>query len=258
MNRSPVSFPLLAVSLVIVSSLGPAVVRADWSENFNGSLTQPWLFGNFSAGGSSSTFTPKVDPLYPDAIVNNQLRLADPNSAAVGGAAAGFGVVLAPFSDLRMTGVMNPGGNAAISPTLTLLARGNLASGQFYAAEVDYASGKLIIFRNDNPATSTDLVDAVIPGLTTDDSLYLTFRLLGSSLSAHVFDAPGGTLLQSVSTTDATYSAGLSGVLVNADDPTVPLLGVWDDVSATSIPEPGTSLLALAALSAALGRKRRG
>ena len=71
-----------------------------------GDLQAPWQFGSLTGvGGSSGTFTA--------GSVNNQLQLADSTSAAAGGAAAGFGIVPDLLDDQRVTGILNPNGDAA-------------------------------------------------------------------------------------------------------------------------------------------------
>ncbi len=249
MIRNFVSSLYVLLAVLCVGGVA-TTASADWSDNFDGGLQETWLFGSVAGNGNpSSTFSATS--------TNNQLLMTDSLPATAGGAGAGFGVVPEFLTDQVMKGVINPGGAAGISPTVTLLARGNLAAGSLYAAEIDYSSSKLIIFRNDNLTTTTDLADATIPGLTTDDSLYLVFRLLGSDISASVYDAPGGMLLSQVSVNDATFSGGLSGVLVNADNPSVPVLGVWDNVSATTIPEPASCVLLLAGVLALSVVRRR-
>jgi len=251
MIRSTASFFILA-SFVLLSSLALSPsASADWSDNFNGGLQQSWQFGSVDgAGNPSATFT--------GGATGDQLVMSDTNAAAAGGAGAGFGVVISEtFTDVRMSGVVNPNGDAATAGTLRLLARGNLLTAQFYAAEINYTSGDLIIFRNDNLATATNLVSAPIAGLTSSQSLLVDFSIIGDTLKARAFDASGGQLLASVSATDSTHAGGLSGVLANANDFSLPMLGVWDDVSASVVPEPTTSLMLITAIGAALSARRR-
>jgi hypothetical protein len=88
-------------------------------------------------------------------------------------------------------------------------------------------------------------------------SLYVEFDAFGSSLAARAYDAPGRTLLQSVFAIDNTYpGANLSGVLVSANDIGSPILGVWDDVSARAVCEPGTLALAFTVLGGAIALRR--
>lgn len=250
--------PISTVAALVLSCFASSPsAQADWSEDFNGSTLQnTWFFGSTAGTGSPSASFEPNDQLnnYPDALVNNQLQLSDPNSVAGGGAANGFGVVLENFTDLRYTGIINPNGNAASSDTVALIARGNIASGEFYGAEISFEDGRLIIFRNDDLAGSaTDLDAVIIPSLDNTDSVYIDFRLVGSALSAQAFDAPGGNLLGSVSATDSNYSAGVSGVLgFFANNLTKPFLAEYDDLTSVDfIPEPGSSILAIIALSTA-------
>lgn len=259
-RRLTTYFSIAAMTLACLATTD--AVRADWSEDFNGSTLQnAWLFGSTSGAGSpSGTFLPS-DQLnnYPDAIVNSQLQMSDANSVAAGGAANGFGVVLENFTDLRYAGVINPNGNSAVSDTLALIARGSLASGKFYAAEVSFEDGKLIIFRNDDLAGSAeDLAETTIPGLTNADSVFVDFTLIGSSLTARAFDQRGGTLLGTVAASDSNYSQGISGVLgFFAGDVNKPFLGEFDDLSSAAIPEPTSTALALSGLCGVMATLRR-
>ena len=240
------------LAALLITVVGAESAKADKFDDFNGGFQEIWQFGSVDAGGNPS------GSFNGGQVINDQLVLADPNSAAAGGAATGFGVLTEIFSDVRVEGIINPNGDAAISPSQSLLARGNVFTAQFYAAEINYGSGELIIFRNDGLTSASNLVQTDIPGLSTDDSIFLRFRLVGDSLSAFAFDAPGGTLLASVSTTDSMYSSGLSGVLpTSVSAPTAPLLGVFDDIGATVIPEPATALLGLAGVSTVFLRRRR-
>lgn len=254
--------PALA-TIVLLSSATSPLVQADWSEDFNGSTLQnAWFFGSAAASGSPSpTFEPNDQGSnYPDAIVNSQLQMSDANAVGAGGAANGFGVVLQNFTDLRYTGVINPNGNASTSDTVALIARGNIAGGQFYGAEVSFEDGKFIIFRNDDLAgNGMDLAETTIAGLDSGDSVFVDFRLVGDSLSAQAFDAPGGNLLGSVSATDSNYSGGVSGVLAFfAGDLNKPLLAEFDDLSSANfIPEPTSVLLLLVGLASNVSLRRR-
>jgi hypothetical protein len=87
-------------------------------------------------------------------------------------------VVAKNFTDLRYTGIINPNGNAAVSDTQALIARGNIASGEFYAAEVSFEDGKLIIFRNDDLAGNASDLDAVTASVPEPSSLVLAAGLL--------------------------------------------------------------------------------
>jgi hypothetical protein len=252
MNRSSMALLTMALVATFGAVATSQSARADWSDNFNGGFQQFWQFGSVDAGGNPS-------PTFNAASINDQLVMADSLSAVGGGAASAFGLVSESFSDVRMTGILNPNGDAGSSGTITLLARGNPFSAQFYAAEINYSTSELIIFRNDSLTSVSNIASLSIPGLTTADSIFMDFRLVGDSLSARAYDAPGGTLLGAVAATDSTYAGGLSGVLVNVTDPDAPMLGVYDDITATIIPEPATALLALVAVSAALvagGRRR--
>ncbi len=261
MIRSSMSvFALAAAAFCCLAVSSPAM--ADWQEDFNGStLDNTWLFGGLLPNGNPSpTFSP-IDQgsNFSDAIVNSQLQMADTNAAAAGGAVNAFGVVLENFTDVQVTGTLNPNGNSASSDTIALIARGNIGNGQFYGAELSFEDGNFIIFRNDGlDGSGEDLATVNIASLTNATSVFVDFRLVGSSLTADAYDAPGGNLLGSVATTDSNYSTGLSGVLTFfAGDVNKPLLGEFDDLSSVVIPEPTSLALAVAALCAGVAARRR-
>ncbi|MGI9430025.1 MAG: PEP-CTERM sorting domain-containing protein [Bythopirellula sp.] len=266
MNRISKSIlTMAAVGLCCLANLPNA--QADWSEDFNGStLTNTWFFGSGDAGGApSGTFLPADQGSnYPDAIVNSQLQMSDSRAVGAGGAAQGFGVVVVdPIADVLVTGTINPNGNAAVSDTAALIARGNLGTGQFYAAELSFEDGKLIIFRNNDFAGSAnDLAEVTIPDLDNTDSVHLQLRLLGDTITARAFDVAGGSLLGAISVTDTDPAkisgAGPAGVLTFfAGDVGKPLLGQFDDLNATTIPEPTSAVLLTGALCAGLAARRR-
>lgn len=208
-------------------------VQADWSDNFNGGFQEFWQFG--SDGGDANTF-------LGGQVINDQLVLTADTTPDAGGAQTGFGVVITEsFTDVRMTGVINPGGDENINDTVGLLLRGNTVNQTFYMAEVNYSESSLIIFRN-NPGVaggSSNLATATIPNLAFSDSVYVEIEAIGSNLEAWVYEnATKTTLLANVShddTSPAALSSGLSGVLANENFGGLPVLGVWDDVTASSI-----------------------
>ena len=75
-----------------------------------------------------------------------------PSDSDGAGAAQGFGVnccrAISPIYDTQVS--INPNGNTGSSDTVALIARGNIASGEFYGAEISFEDGKLIVFRNDD------------------------------------------------------------------------------------------------------------
>ncbi|MGI9430024.1 MAG: hypothetical protein ACR2NM_15295 [Bythopirellula sp.] len=230
---------LMVVSALIFSFTQPA--NADWVDTFSGGTTdQFWQFG--SDGGDPSTF--KNDP--DELVINDQLVLTADTNPAGGGIPTAFGVVLTEvFSDVRMTGVINPNGDGAINDSVALLLRGNLVNQSFYMAEVHYTNEELIIFRN-NPGVeggTGDLIAVPIPSLDFTDTLYVEIEAIGSSLEVWAYDydyqnTTIGDLRATTSfddTSAAALTSGLSGVLVNENFGGFPVLGVWDDISASRI-----------------------
>ncbi len=223
---------LIFVTMLVVSFAKTS--HADWADSFSGGTTdQFWQFG--SDGGNAATF-------LGGQVINDQLVLTASATPGDGGAQTGFGVVITEiFSDVRMTGVINPGGDVNINDTVGLLIRGNTVNQTFYMAEVNYSSGNLIIFRNNPafPGGSADLATAPIPNLDLDESVYVEIEAIGSQLEVWAYaDATKSTLRATTSvedTSEAALSSGLSGVLANENFAGLPMLGVWDDVTASVI-----------------------
>ena len=230
----------LVVSSLVFSALHTA--NADWAEDFDNGFTKLWQFG--SQGGDGSTFN-------NGQIIDGQLVLTDTrNPGGDGGAETGFGTVFPDtFTDVRMTGVINPGGNPDINDTVALLIRGNTVNQSFYMAEINYTSGELIIYRN-NPGFdggNSNLAIEPIPGLQFSDGLYVEIEATGSFIETWAYEynvqtKEIGNLRATTSfddTSEAALSSGLSGVLVHENFNGLPVLGVWDDLtSSTIVPDP--------------------
>jgi hypothetical protein len=213
---------IAAVTFWLAATNAP--LRGDWSDNFNGGLQQVWQFGD-----------PSNRPGFTAGAVNGRLVITSSNTPAAGGSSTGFGVVVTEsFTDVRMTGIINPDNNININDTVGLLFRGNLLNQSFYMAEINYSAGQLIIYRNGGPSNG-NLVTEPIPNLAFADSLYLEVEAIGDLLQASVYDMPGGMLRASTSVTDNALTSGLSGVLVDENFAGLPMLGVWDDLTAMAI-----------------------
>ena len=219
---------LMAAGLCLATA-----ARADWTEDFNGSFDQFWQFG--AQDGDTNTF-------LGGQIINDQLVLTADASPSEGGVGTAFGLVVTQsFSDVRMTGVINPANDENINDTVGLLIRGNTVNQTFYLAEVNYNSAELIIYRN-NPAVSggnSNLATASIPGLQFSESLYVEIEAIGDNLEVWAYeDATKANLRATTSFVDdsaAALTSGISGVLVNENFASLPMLGIWDDLSSTAI-----------------------
>lgn len=236
----------LLIGLIIVA---PNVVSADWSDDFDSGLSQPFVFGNFTNLGAPS-------PTFQSGAINGALQFFDgaPTPGGVG-ARVGFGVVpTESFTDVRVSGVLNPNQLPAlidvigepfpvfnfVNDDLALLARGNLQTGTSYLLAVSFspATPSLVITRSDGFSSN----DTILGGsplsaeqFSFSDSVFLEFELVGASLTGRMFDQQGGTLIAEVTATDATYSAGVSGIAVERDDFANPLLGEFDDLSSVAL-----------------------
>ncbi|TWU05153.1 PEP-CTERM motif protein [Symmachiella macrocystis] len=212
------------LSLVLACS----PTRANWIDTFDGGLDQTWYFGNSPA---SSTFSAST--------VGNVLRIEDPAPVFSGGSAFGFGYVNETFSNVRVSGIVNPGDLTNVNSDHTLIARANPSVLSAYALTLDYRNdatgdlqGTVILSRIDPSAVTNDLV---IESIGESDSFYLEFDVFGSTLTGRVYDQPGGTLLKTVSASDSAFANGVSGVAASADFFDEPLLAEFDNVASSVI-----------------------
>lgn len=229
-----------AVLLGLLGLLGaPVQARADWVDNFDGGLAA-WTFG--SVIGQPDTFSATA--------ADGVLTLADPNAAATGGSLIGYGYRGGFYDDVLVTGTINPTGTS--DANLGLAARADFASGSGYFLTYNPTDGGLAI----TEATALTTQNLGETAIAADlESIYMTFRLIGESLEARVFDQFGGTELAFLQAVNSDHSTGFAGVITQADSSSVPFNATWGSVSATAVPEPG-SLALLAALGLYGARKR--
>ncbi len=223
----------LGCLLVVASLLGVSVTHADWSENFDGGFQNSWILYHIDGVGQQDT-----SATYSANIINDNLVMTDPTTALAGGAVSGVGLVAEPFTDVRMTGIINPNNSTAQNDSSFLLARGNATTGTFYSAEISYLNSQLIIYRNDSIGVGSNLAEVDFPFLVGfGDSFYVEFDVEGDNFDARAYDSVGGNLLAQVSAVDSTYpDPGFSGILVNAQTtPDLPVYASWDDITATAI-----------------------
>lgn len=221
--RGALSVAVLCITVFALS------VNADWADNFDGGLQQPWVFDSINALQTGSS------PTFSATSVNDHLLVTDTVQGASNGAAVGFGIVPETFEDVFMTGVINPSNEEFISRTQTLIARASVTESTFYAAEIFYKPAgdvEMTIFRNDDPATTMNLATMDIPGTFTDD-YYLEFLVEGTDFTATAYDSVGGAELGTITASDASYASGFSGFLTFNDDG-FELLGVYDDITAST------------------------
>ncbi len=225
------SWTSFAIAALVVCFTTTA--QADWSDDFNGGALNPnWVFG--SDGGDPDTF-------LDGQIIDNQLVLTADTTPGDGGVQSGFGIrVDGFFEDVFMTGVVNPGEDSNINDSVGLMARANTLTQSFYFAELNYNAGELIIYRNNPGVEGGNSNVAIEPiDVTFSDSVYLEFELIGSQINLWAYeDETKANELASVSfddTSDAALVSGLTGVFVNENFSALPMLGVWDDLTATAI-----------------------
>lgn len=187
---------------------------------------------------------------------------ASPNPSAVGASRGGSVRNDATYSQFLTTvDVLNWDVGGGTNMVAGLLARlGTIGLGTTNGYGFFYESaGTLTIARiaaeNSTTLTSTPL------SLTSGTGYRFVFSGNGTAFDGQVFALSDlGTPLASISTTDATYSSGVNGLFVY--DATSPATSANHTPSATfdnyfsAVPEPGTSVVALAALGMFLRRRK--
>lgn len=249
-------YAIAALVAAAAFTVGSGIARADWSDNFNGSFQQTWtLFddaGNNTIAAASTTSG--TMPTYDYDTSDQFLGMSANNTTT--GFLGGF--VSENFTDVRVSGIVNPAG-ATLDSDVGLVARADLGSGNAYnvlvAPDGTLALIKIAAF------SSTVEGGTAITGFNASSSYLVDLYAVGPAsnvdLSAHVYDANTHSLLASLSFQDtAGFASGASGVLTTQESSNA-VDASWDDVASTSsVPEPAAlSLLGIGAL--ALIRRRR-
>jgi hypothetical protein len=196
-------------------------------------------------------------------VVDDILLIRDTVAAEAGGgggSSVAFGFIDEVFETSFVRGLVNAGASPTPVDQLALLARGNAGDGTAYLFGIDFGTGVLLLARSDVPAEDPTLLDSGTPGVfQRGQSYWLELDAVGSQITGRAYTAAGGTLLDTLAVVDATYSAGVAGVLTRTYDidgnlAGFPLNATFDDVSA--VPEPSSAALFGTGL-ALLGRARR-
>jgi hypothetical protein len=240
----------------------PAVASA-WSDDFTGGFHNDWSFGFLDDLGD-----PPAAGVQSAIVVNDILLVADTVAAEAGGgggSSVAFGFVDEVFETSFVRGSVNVGASPTPVDQAGLLARGDAADGTAYLFGIDFGTGVLLLARSDVPSEDPTVLASGTPGaFQRGQSYWLELDAVGSQITGRAYTAAGGTLLDTLAVVDATYSAGVAGVVTRAYDIDGNLAGValhatFDDVSA--VPEPSSAPLlgaGLALLGAARRRARSG
>lgn len=252
MNRPHLIFGLLSMFGVMGSPAWGA-----WTETISTSggtaldLDASWAFAMQNGGTPGSVFTGASSGVLE---ISDTLPYFD--GMAFTGTFGGFGLVTTEsFQNVIVSATINPNAASDMNNSVGLVARSNGIGGG-YGLIYDFVNSELHLleFAAGVPAyiASQDLA------LPAADDYFMKLSVVGSNLVGELYASDGGTLLSSVATSDATYTSGLSGVLVFVDDFTTntPIKGVWDNIS--SVPEPTSLSLGVSSLAAfGLWRRRR-
>lgn len=249
----------------VVAALASALpARADWSDEFDGGFSAPWIFAATDDVGDPPS-TGVTTAAVVEAGADDHLLLAHSTRAlrdGGGGAADVFGYVDAPFGDLAITADVNASPATGQQSLLGLLARGDPAVGSAYLAGLDFESGQFAIARSDDFIDfQTPLVASPVPILRST-TYHIQFFLIGSRLTARLLDATTRTLLSTITVLDTSFASGAAGLIVETAydaglDPVGPVVGTFDSVRV--VPEPGAAPLIGSGvmLLVARGRMRR-
>ena len=231
----------LILALALAATPAPALA---WSETFNAGLHNAWIFGFVDDIGD-----PPDTGTYSASATNNILLFSASDAALAeggGGPASGFGYVDQTFGTTFVKGSVNVGASPAPVNQLELVARGNATNGSGYLFGIDFDSGSPLLGRSDSLPGDVVVLDIGTATLLPGQSYWLELDAVGSQITGRVYTAAGGTLLDTLTATDTTYSQGVAGVIVRAYDAGgavfgAPLRGTFDDVSA--LPEPSATAL---------------
>lgn len=242
----------VCAGLVLWAAAGAS---ANWSYDFNsGSLPAYPFFTTVAVPpGDVATYVPSAAGGY--------LRMEDTRAlSAGGGGTAVAGNLAQSFSDVRVAAILNPTSSTSSNQS-GVLARGNFSTGAAYSAGFNFYYGILFVARNDPVAGNTVIKSSdlgQLPIAPTNRSYYIQLDVVGNSLSAKLFDAPGGSQLLWASWTDTTgspFASGNAGVFAQTFG-TGRINETFDDISAAVIPEPATLVLCSLAAGWLIRRRR--
>jgi hypothetical protein len=203
---------------VVDATLGPIGAAAPkWFYDFQRPPPASFVTGSDPPSGTFSV-----------SVGDGILHFSDTTLPADGGAFVGYGVEMSQvFSDVRVTGTLNPAGTT--NNLLFLSARSD-GHGDLYLAGIAFAdgptgerAGNLLIIKlagGNHPietVQSSDDSQGNQPPLTDlARSYFLQWDLVGNKLTARLFDVERGTQLLTVNYTDTgaagpPYTAGFAG-----------------------------------------------
>ena len=149
----------------------------------------------------------------------------DTSPPAQGGTPVGFaGETSVVFDDVRVSGIVNPTGTT--DNLLNLLARFDLQANNVYAVGIDFGAGVLSVAKIVGGGGPVDLVLSTDAGQGNQPPLkelarsyFLQLDVVGTQLTARVFDVEAGTQLLIVNYTDTgvggpPLASGIAGVSV--------------------------------------------
>jgi len=232
------------------AALGMAsAAQADWFEDFDLGFAQSWTFAAIDDVGDPPLTGVSAFQII-EAGANDYLRISHTTTGIAdggGGATDGFGYVSEIFTDVAVSAEINTAPLDGHQSLLGVIARGDPVFGTAYAAGVGYTDSFFAIGRTDNfedffVPLAVDSSVSIDPNATHVVQLWV----LGSTLTARLLDASTREILSTLFTTDASYTSGVSGILVEtnydfADSPIGPIVGTFDEVEA--LPEPGFAVL---------------
>jgi hypothetical protein len=242
LTATPVSCLIAAVMCLFGS-----VAYADFAYDF--STPPPATFID-----TPSTLTGTPSAAYSSSVSGGVLRFGDSTHPNDGGAVITIAYETGQvFTDVRATATLNPAGTS--NNILNVSVRGTPAAGNTYAVGVDFQDGTLLIGKimGDRPVDlvlSTDRGQGSQPPLTDlARSYFLQVDAIGNTVTARLFDSPGGAQLRLVNYTDTgsggpAFTSGVSGLsALSLFETPLRLDGTFDNFTSTAVPEPGAGAL---------------
>ena len=232
-----------------------ASAQGDWSNDFESPLPASFVFNQI--GPPSATFSAGIE--------DGLLRFRDPQVNMHGPGFGGIGRETSQvFDDARMSGILNAAGNS--NDFLGLNIRSQAVGTSTYAARIEFSTGRMAVFKIVNFAAAfTIFSDSPEQGsqpLLSDlaRSYFVQFEVVGNVLDARAYDQPGGSELLHVHYVDdqgfggPPLPPGFAGVSAIREEGS--LDGAFDNLSVTSIPEPGSWVLAAVGLAVLVSFRR--
>lgn len=241
------------IIIVAVAAFAAAPASADWTEDFSGGTTHnPWVIYD-------DTGTRPPDATAVSTSANNLQLIGNPQLAQQQifdlfvVAVVGLNDPLYSFDEVTVRStVFAPVGRSFAGQTTQgnndtfVIARTQPGGTSGYVLALDFQSGEVDLVRSDNANITQLNASGNVPGFLATKSYVLELKAEGTQLTGCVLD--GGAPVVTVTTTDAAFTSGWSGVGGAINDNgniggpggpgRTPVTAGFDNVSSTLITHP--------------------